>query len=485
MISDKYGITIGLEIHAQLLTSTKIFCSCSADVFDMEPNSSICPVCTGQPGALPVLNEEVVKKAVMAAIALNCKINKYSRFDRKNYFYPDLPKGYQITQYFYPIAENGYLTVKIGDESKKIRIRRLHIEEDAGKMLHSADTITEATHSLVDLNRCGIPLIEIVTEPDIESPLEARLFMEKLRDILRYIDVCSGDMEKGALRCDANISIYNKNTLERSPRVEVKNINSFKFVEKALEYEFERIKSLMEKGEKIEQETRGWDFNSRGTVAMRSKEEESDYRYFPEPDLPPLIVNNEYVEQLKNSLSELPDEKIKRFQREYKISEYDATVLSSSKKLADFFEECVKLYNNSKRLSNMIINDLLSLLNEFNIEIDESNIKPETLVDIAKMVDNSKISTNIAKSVLEEAFKTGKSPTEIIKEKGLEQIDDEEFLNSIVDKVIRLNPKAVEDYKKGKKGVVGFLVGMVMRETRGKANPKVVSRIIEDKLKTE
>ncbi|MDN5337004.1 MAG: aspartyl-tRNA(Asn)/glutamyl-tRNA(Gln) amidotransferase subunit [Thermotogaceae bacterium] len=482
MIEDKYGITIGLEIHAQLLTSTKIFCSCDANVFDKEPNSSICPVCTGQPGALPVLNEEVVRKAVMAALALNCKINRYSRFDRKNYFYPDLPKGYQITQYFYPIAENGYLNIKIGEGNKKIRIRRLHIEEDAGKMLHSSDNITQATHSLVDLNRCGIPLIEIVTEPDIESPIEARLFMEKLRDILRYIDVCTGDMEKGALRCDANISIYNKETLERSSRVEVKNINSFRFVEKALDFEADRIKKMMEKGERVEQETRGWDFSSRSTVSMRSKEEESDYRYFPEPDLPPLIVSEDYINELKEKLPELPDEKIQRFQSEYNLLEYDATVLSSSKKLADFFEDCVRLYNNPKRLSNIIINDLLSLLNEHNVEIDGTKIRPEAIVKIAKLIDSSKISASNAKSILEETFKTGKDPQDIVKEKGLEQIDDEEFLNKIIEKVIQQNSKAVEDYRKGKKGVVGFLVGMVMRETRGKANPKVVSQMIESKL---
>jgi len=478
-----YGITIGLEIHAQLLTSTKIFCFCSTDVFDAEPNSSICPICTGQPGALPILNEEVVKKAVVAAVALNCKVNRYSRFDRKNYFYPDLPKGYQITQYFHPIAENGYINIKVNGRSKKIRIRRLHIEEDAGKMHHSSDKITEATYSLVDLNRCGIPLIEIVTEPDIESPLEARIFMEKLRDILRYADVCSGDMEKGALRCDANISVYNRETLERSPRVEIKNINSFKFVERALEFEFNRIIKAMENGERIEQETRGWDFNSRSTVSMRSKEEESDYRYFPEPDLPPLILSESYINAIKNLIPELPDEKIERFQKVYGISEYDATVLSSSKKLAEFFERCTKLYDNPKRLSNMIINDLLSLLNESGIEVDRSNVKPESLVEIARMVDESKISTSAAKSVLEEVFKTGKAPKEIIKEKGLEQIDDEKFLKDIVEKVIIQNPKAVEDYKKGKKGVIGFLVGMIMRETRGKANPKLVSKMIEDKLK--
>lgn len=482
-MAEEYGVTIGLEIHAQLLTSTKVFCSCSADVFNAVPNSSICPVCTGQPGALPVLNEEVVKKAVIAALALNCKVNEYSRFDRKNYFYPDLPKGYQITQYFHPIAENGYINVKLNGKSKKIRIRRLHIEEDAGKLLHSSDTITEAAYSLVDLNRCGIPLIEIVTEPDIESPMEARIFMEKLRDILRYADVCSGDMEKGALRCDANISVYNKETLERSPRVEVKNINSFKFVEKALEFEFNRIKNAMEKGENIEQETRGWDFNSRSTVSMRSKEEESDYRYFPEPDLPPLVLSEDYVNTIKALVPELPDEKMERFQKSYGISEYEATILSSSKKLGEFFENCVKLYDNPKRLSNLIINDLLSLLNEARIEVDESNIRPGSLVEIVKMIDESKISITTAKSVLEEVFKTGRSPNEIIKEKGLEQLDDEDLLKNVVEKVINQSPKAVEDYKKGKKGVTGFLIGMVMRETRGKANPKLVAKMIENKLK--
>jgi len=452
----RYRPVIGLEIHVQLSTKTKAFCSCPADVFELPPNTAICPVCTGQPGALPVPNEEMIRFAVKTALALNCKIHKYSRFDRKNYFYPDLPKGYQISQYFYPIATEGFLEIDGDEGKKKVRIRRLHLEEDAGKLVHEGDSITRASYSLVDMNRCGVPLIEIVTEPDISSPREARVFMEKLRSIVRYLGVSTGDMEKGALRCDANISVVDTETGRQSNRVEVKNMNSFRFVEKALEYEFERIVKAMERGEDVERETRGWDMTTKTTVSMRGKEEESDYRYFPEPDIPPVVLSDEYLEEVKKELPELPDEKAKRFMREYDLPEYDAKVLTSSKELAEFFEECVKVVNRPKDLSNWIMTEVLRELNERNIEITESKLTPQHFADLFKLMDEGKISIKIAKEIFPEVFETGKMPSQIVEEKGLVQISDEKLIEELVKKAMEQNPKAVQDYKSGKKKAAGF-----------------------------
>lgn len=481
----RYRPVIGLEIHVQLSTKTKAFCSCPADVFELPPNTAICPVCTGQPGALPVPNEEMIRFAVKTALALNCKIHKYSRFDRKNYFYPDLPKGYQISQYFYPIATEGFLEIDGDEGKKKVRIRRLHLEEDAGKLVHEGDSITRASHSLVDMNRCGVPLIEIVTEPDISSPREARVFMEKLRSIVRYLGVSTGDMEKGALRCDANISVVDTETGRQSNRVEVKNMNSFRFVEKALEYEFERIVKAMERGEDVERETRGWDMTTKTTVSMRGKEEESDYRYFPEPDIPPVVLSDEYLEEVKKELPELPDEKAKRFMREHDLPEYDAKVLTSSKELAEFFEECVKVVNRPKDLSNWIMTEVLRELNERNIEITESKLTPQHFADLFKLMDEGKISIKIAKEIFPEVFETGKMPSQIVEEKGLVQISDEKLIEELVKKAMEQNPKAVQDYKSGKKKAAGFFVGYVMRETKGKANPELTNRIIQKLLEGE
>jgi aspartyl-tRNA(Asn)/glutamyl-tRNA(Gln) amidotransferase subunit B len=481
----RYRPVIGLEIHVQLSTKTKAFCSCPADVFELPPNTAICPVCTGQPGALPVPNEEMIRFAVKTALALNCKIHKYSRFDRKNYFYPDLPKGYQISQYFYPIATEGFLEIDGDEGRKKVRIRRLHLEEDAGKLVHEGDSITRASYSLVDMNRCGVPLIEIVTEPDISSPREARVFMEKLRSIVRYLGVSTGDMEKGALRCDANISVVDTETGRQSNRVEVKNMNSFRFVEKALEYEFERIVKAMERGEDVERETRGWDMTTKTTVSMRGKEEESDYRYFPEPDIPPVVLSDEYLEEVKKELPELPDEKAKRFMREYDLPEYDAKVLTSSKELAEFFEECVKVVNRPKDLSNWIMTEVLRELNERNIEITESKLTPQHFADLFKLMDEGKISIKIAKEIFPEVFETGKMPSQIVEEKGLIQINDEKLIEELVKKAMEQNPKAVQDYKSGKKKAAGFFVGYVMRETKGKANPELTNRIIQKLLEGE
>jgi len=481
----RYRPVIGLEIHVQLSTKTKAFCSCPADVFELPPNTAICPVCTGQPGALPVPNEEMIRFAVKTALALNCKIHKYSRFDRKNYFYPDLPKGYQISQYFYPIATEGFLEIDGDEGKKKVRIRRLHLEEDAGKLVHEGDSITRASYSLVDMNRCGVPLIEIVTEPDISSPREARVFMEKLRSIVRYLGVSTGDMEKGALRCDANISVVDTETGRQSNRVEVKNMNSFRFVEKALEYEFERIVKAMERGEDVERETRGWDMTTKTTVSMRGKEEESDYRYFPEPDIPPVVLSDEYLEEVKKELPELPDEKAKRFMREYDLPEYDAKVLTSSKELAEFFEECVKVVNRPKDLSNWIMTEVLRELNERNIEITESKLTPQHFADLFKLMDEGKISIKIAKEIFPEVFETGKMPSQIVEERGLVQINDEKLIEELVKKAMEQNPKAVEDYKAGKKKAAGFFVGFVMRETKGKANPELTNKIVQKLLEGE
>lgn len=481
----RYRPVIGLEIHVQLSTKTKAFCSCPADVFDLPPNTAICPVCTGQPGALPVPSEEMIRFAVKTALALNCKIHKYSRFDRKNYFYPDLPKGYQISQYFYPIATEGFLEIDGDEGKKKIRIRRLHLEEDAGKLVHEGDSITRASYSLVDMNRCGVPLIEIVTEPDISSPREARAFMEKLRSIVRYLGVSTGDMEKGALRCDANISVVDTETGRQSNRVEVKNMNSFRFVERALEYEFERIVKAMERGEDVERETRGWDMATKTTVSMRGKEEESDYRYFPEPDIPPVVISDEYLEEVKKELPELPDEKAERFMREYDLPEYDAKVLTSSKELAEFFEECVKVVNRPKDLSNWIMTEVLRELNERNIEITESKLTPQHFADLFKLMDEGMISIKIAKEIFPEVFETGKMPSQIVEEKGLIQINDEKLIEELVKKAMEQNPKAVQDYKSGKKKAAGFFVGYVMRETKGKANPELTNRIIQKLLEGE
>lgn len=478
----RYRCVIGLEIHVQLSTKTKAFCSCPADVFDLPPNTAICPVCTGQPGALPVPSEEMIRYAVKAALALNCRINLYSRFDRKNYFYPDLPKGYQISQYFYPIATGGYLEIDGDEGRKKVRIRRLHIEEDAGKLMHEGDSITKATYTLVDMNRCGVPLIEIVTEPDISSPREARVFMEKLRSIVRYIGVSSGDMEKGALRCDANISVVDTLTGRQSNRVEVKNINSFKFVERALEYEFNRIVEALERGEDVERETRGWDMSTKTTVSMRGKEEESDYRYFPEPDIPPIVLTEEYVENVKREIPELPDEKALRFVREYGLPEYDARVLTASRELADFYEECVRAVGRPKELSNWIMTEVLRELNERNLEITQTKLTPQHFADLFKLMDEGKISIKIAKDIFPEVFETGKMPSQIVQEKGLEQISDEGLIEEIVRKAMAENPDAVQQYRDGKKKVMGFFVGYVMKETKGKANPELVNKIAQKLL---
>ncbi len=461
---------IGLEIHAQLLTKSKMFCSCSTDYLNSKPNENTCEVCLGYPGTLPVINEQAVKFAVKAAKALNCEIHKISRFDRKQYFYPDLPKGYQITQYFYPYATNGYLEM----EGIKIRIQRIHMEEDSGKLFHENDSIGTASYSVVNFNRAGIPLIEIVTEPDIPDPKYARMFVEKLRNILRFINVCDGNLENGSMRCDANISLKNTETGETTAKVEVKNINSFKFIQNALEYEKERLLKLVKEGKETSPETRGWDSSKKITVSLRTKEGENDYRYFPEPDLPILNISDDI---LNSKIEELPDDMVKRFVSEYKISQYNANVLVSDKNVAQYFEKCLLKFNEPVLVSNWIISEILRLKTT-----DAISLSVDNFTKLLKFVSDGKINNNTAKEILEQIYSKDLNPQKIIEEKGLTQINDEGKLEKLVEKVILDNNKEYEAYKNGKTKLFGFFVGQVMKLTKGRANPKLVNKMMKDKL---
>ncbi len=476
----KYEAVIGLEVHAQMLTETKIFCSCSTK-FGSEPNTQTCPVCIGMPGVLPVLNRKAIEFAIKTGRAMNCTISSYSRFARKNYFYPDLPKGYQISQYDLPICEYGYVGIVVDGEIKKIGITRIHMEEDAGKNIHESAS-GGGNYSFVDLNRAGVPLMEIVSEPDIRSPREAVEYMRKLRAILRYLEVCDGNMEQGSLRCDANVSVRPVEQKGFGVKIEIKNLNSFKFVEKALEYEIERQKKILEEGGKIVQETRLWNSEKGITETMRTKEEAHDYRYFPEPDLVPIIVDQRWTEEIKKSLPELPDTKRERFVSEYGLPEYDADLLTSEKPLADWFEEVVKLGGQPKAVSNWIMSDLMRLLNAENKSIEECPLKPKQLADMLKLINKGTISGKIAKTVFEEMYKTEKDAESIVKEKGLVQISDAGEIEKIVDDVIAKNPKEVARYRAGEEKLLGFFVGHVMKLTKGKANPQMVNELLREKL---
>jgi aspartyl-tRNA(Asn)/glutamyl-tRNA(Gln) amidotransferase subunit B len=473
----KYEAVIGLEVHAQMLTDTKIFCGCSTR-FGSEPNTQTCPVCIGMPGVLPVLNRKAAEFAIRTGLATNCKISFYSRFARKNYFYPDLPKGYQISQYELPICEHGYIEIVVDSEIKKIGITRIHMEEDAGKNIHEG----AGNFSFVDLNRADVPLMEIVSEPDIRSPKEASEYMKKLRTILRYLGVCDGNMEQGSLRCDANVSIRPVGQKEYGTRAEVKNINSFKFVEKALEYEIKRQIKVVEEGRKVIQETRLWDSDRGITESMRGKEEAHDYRYFPEPDLVPITVEQKWIDEINASLPELPDVKRERFVSEYGLSEYDADLLTSEKPLAQWFEAAVKSGGQPKAVANWIMGELTKLLNEENKSIEECRLKPEQLAGMLKLMDKGTISGKIAKTVFEEMYRTGKDAETIVKEKGLIQISDESEIEKAVDEVISKNPKEVERFKAGDEKLLGFFVGQIMKLTKGKANPQIVNELLRKKL---
>ena len=474
----RYEAVIGLEVHVQLNTKSKIFCGCSTE-FGAPPNTHVCPVCLGMPGSLPVLNKKAVEYAVKAAIALNCTINLRSIFARKNYFYPDLPKGYQISQYEEPLAVNGYIEIETSEGRKRIRIKRVHMEEDAGKNIHGEGN---DPHSYVDLNRAGIPLIEIVSEPDISSPEEARLYLQKLRTIMRYIGVSNADMEKGELRCDANVSVRPAGSTELGTKTELKNMNSFRHVQRALEYEIERQISVLEEGGQVVQETRLWNPQLGITETMRKKEEEHDYRYFPEPDLVPLVLTEDFVNRCRDELPELPDAKRERFMKQYGLPSYDSEVLCSSKELADYYEQAVFEYNNPKAIANWVMVELLGRLNKENRDITQSPVKPNQVAKLVELIDKGVISGKIGKQVFDIMYTEGGDPEKIVEERGLVQITDTSEIEKFVDEVIAECPEEVQKYLKGKTKVIGYLVGQVMKKTRGKANPQLVNKLLREKL---
>ncbi|MCX7841578.1 MAG: Asp-tRNA(Asn)/Glu-tRNA(Gln) amidotransferase subunit GatB [Clostridia bacterium] len=472
-----YEVVIGLEVHAELSTKSKIYCSCTTE-FGGEENTHCCPICTGMPGVLPVLNEKAVEFAVKAGLATNCSIAEFSKQDRKNYFYPDLPKAYQTSQYDLPLCKGGYIDIDVGENTKRIGITRIHIEEDAGKLMHDEwDTGT-----LVDYNRCGVPLIEIVSEPDIRSAEEAKAYMENLKAILEYIEVSDCKMQEGSLRADVNLSVRPRGQKEFGTRTEMKNLNSFRSIVRAIEAETQRQIREIESGGVIVQETRRWDDNKGVSYAMRSKEEAHDYRYFPEPDLVPIVLDSEYIEGIRQSLPELPDARKKRYISGFGLPEYDAAILTASKRLSDFFEEAVAACNNPKAVSNWIMGDMMRILKERNSEEEAIPFPAEYLAKLIGLIEKGVISGTIAKKVFEKMFESGKSPEAIVKEEGLEVVSDEGALAAIVKKILDANPQSVADYKSGKEKAFGFLVGQAMRETKGKANPQLINKILKDEI---
>ena len=475
-----YEAVIGLEVHAQLLTNSKVFCGCSTK-FGAEANTQVCPVCLGMPGTLPVLNKTAVEYAIKMAMATHCKVNDKSVFARKNYFYPDLPKGYQISQYNEPLTQKGYIDIEVNDVKKRIGITRIHMEEDAGKLLHG-ETYEDADSSFVDLNRAGVPLIEIVGEPDIRTSEEAVEYLKAVRDILVYLEICDGNMEEGSFRCDANVSVRPVGQKEFGTKAELKNMNSFRFVQKAIEYEINRQIEVIEDGGKVIQETRLFDSDKGVTVSMRSKEEAHDYRYFPEPDLLPLQIDETWVEEIKSTLPELPAEKRERFVKDYGIPSYDAGVLTASKELANYYEECVKLFNQPKVVSNWVMGELLRLLKEDNRDVKDCPVKPGNMVKLIKMVDVGTVNLKTAKEVFEEIYKTGNDPDEIVKKKGLVQISDEGALVKAIDEVLKTNQQELADYKAGKEKLFSFFVGQTMKATKGQANPQLLNKLLKERL---
>ncbi len=475
----KYEAVIGLEVHAQLQTNTKIFCECETK-FGEDANTRTCPVCIGMPGVLPVLNKKAVEFIVKTGLATHCTISSYSRFARKNYFYPDLPKGYQISQYELPVCEKGYVEIVVNGKVKRIGLTRIHLEEDAGKNLHQP----EGGASLVDLNRAGTPLMEIVSEPDIRTSEEASEYLKKLRAILRYIEVSDADMEKGNFRCDANVSIRPVGAKEFGTRAEVKNVNSFKFVQKALEYEIKRQAQVLDDGGKVIQETRLFDSTKGVTFSMRSKEEAHDYRYFPEPDLVPIVVSRETVEIIGKTIPELPDARRERFAKEYGLPEYDADMLTQSRATADYYEKMVKKVtpSNAKEAANLMLGEYLRLLNLDNRDFSTSTLSPEISGGVIALIDKGVISKKIAKTVFEEMYKTGKDAETVVKEQGLVQVSDTGAIETIIDEVIKANPAQASDYKAGKEKLFGFFVGQVMKASKGKANPELVNQLLKKKL---
>ena len=476
----KYETVIGLEVHVQINTKTKIFCSCSTE-FGKPPNTNTCPICLGMPGVLPVLNKQFLESSMKACLATHCTIAPMNRFARKNYFYPDLPKGYQISQFEEPLGVNGYINIYINGIKKRIGLTRIHMEEDAGKLIHGGN-LGSPEKSYVDFNRTGVPLCEVVSEPDLRSPEEARAYLGELKSILEYTQVSDCNMEEGSLRCDANISLRPKGQKEFGTRTELKNLNSFKFVQKAIEYEVERQAQILDQGDQVIQETRLYDSNRGETFSMRSKEEAHDYRYFPDPDLVPVVLNETWVEEIKKTIPELPEQKRERFVIEYNPPEYDAGVLTSSRELANYFEKCTSLFSKPKIISNWIMGDLLRELNKSNQAISKCPVSPNALVNLLKLIDEGVISGNIAKSVFEEMYKTGKEPITIVDEKGLKQITDDKAIDKMVEEVLQANLSQVDEYKRGKEKVLGFLVGQVMKVSKGKANPGTVNKLLKEKI---
>ncbi len=477
----KYEAVIGLEVHTELHTATKIFCNCKTS-FGADPNTNVCPVCLGLPGVLPVLNKKVLEFAVRAGLALNCEISRFSKFDRKNYYYPDLPKNFQTSQFDLPICEHGYLDVEVDGEVSRIRITRAHMEEDAGKLVHHGSSITTADYSLVDYNRTGTPLLEIVSEPDMRSAKQAVAYMEKMRAILQYCGISDCRMEEGSLRCDANVSVRPVGQKELGTKTEIKNINSFKGVERAIEYEALRQAEILEAGGTIKQETRTWDENEGVTKSMRSKEEANDYRYFPEPDLVPFTVSDEYIENIRKTLPELPDARKARYMESSGLSAYDAAYVTSDKDRADFFEAMVKAGADAKEACNWLMGELAGKLSENGLEIKDSKVTPEAMAELLKLITKGTISGKIAKKIFPEMWETGKSAETIVKEQGLVQISDTGALEAMVDEAIAENPKAVADFKSGNKKAMGAMIGQIMKKSHGKANPRMVSGILIKKL---
>lgn len=472
-----YESVIGLEVHVQLQTETKIFCPCPT-TFGALANTHTCPVCIGMPGVLPVLNRHVVEFAMKMALAIHCEIAPFSLFARKHYFYPDLPKGYQISQYELPLAEHGWVDVEVNGQDKRIGITRIHMEEDAGKLIHDENRPV----SYVDLNRTGVPLIEIVSEPDIRSPEEAVLYLKKLRQMVRYLGISDGNMEEGSMRCDANISLRPLGQRKFGIRSELKNINSFRHVQRALEYEIRRQTALLLDGQQVVQETRLWDTAKGVTFPMRSKEEAHDYRYFPDPDLVPVEIDSAWLTRIEQELPELPDAKRIRLKKQYGLSDYDAEVLTTSKSLADYFEECVTCFSHPKTVSNWIGVELVRLLKQEDREIDTCPVSPAGLANLLNLIDDGTISGKMAKDILEQMYYNKKSAKEIIEEQGLAQVSDESTLSTVVEQVMDAHPKEVEKYRSGKTKILGFLVGQVMKETRGQANPKKVNELLQKAL---
>ena len=479
-MSDRdYEIVIGLEVHSELSTKTKIFCSCSTE-FGGSPNSHTCPVCMAMPGTLPVLNEKVVEYAVRAGLATNCEISRNSKNDRKNYFYPDLPKSYQISQFDKPLCEHGYVEIEDDEgKTKKIGITRIHIEEDAGKLNHNEF----GGGSLVDLNRAGVPLIEIVSEPDLRSAGEADRYLKKLKSILEYIEVSDCKMQEGSFRADVNVSVRKKGETKFGTRTEMKNMNSFRAITRAIEYEMNRQIDVIEDGGKIEQETLRWDDVSGKTFSMRDKEDAQDYRYFPEPDLVAIRLSEEYINNIKNTLPEMPESRKARYMEEFKLSEKDAKLLTSSKYLSNMFEEAEKICGNAKAVANWLLSDISRILNEKELEPDNIPFKAEYLAKLVELIDKGTISSAIGKKVVEELFENSRDPEEIIKEKGWIQISDEGAIKEVVEKILANNPQSVADYKAGKDRALGFLVGQAMKETKGKANPQMLNKMFIESLR--